>query len=125
MCHTLGESSADHGCVDGTSAIGAVAVVIGDSGDGDTTQLVRDATTGLSNKESKIPESVSVLRETYAGGAPSGDDQGSSSRGLLILGGQGNGGGGGDAQVQGFAQLQTRNNEILVSKLLSKVLSPA
>ena len=48
---TLGNTSADHGRVDGTSAIRGVAVSIGDSGDGDTTQLVRDGSTRLLIKE--------------------------------------------------------------------------
>jgi hypothetical protein len=48
---TLGNTSADHGREDGTSAIRGVAVVIRDSGDGDTTKFVRDGSTGLSNKD--------------------------------------------------------------------------
>ena len=48
---TLGNTSADHGRVDGTSAIRGVAVSIGDSGDGDTTQFVRDGSTRLLTKE--------------------------------------------------------------------------
>jgi len=48
---TLGNTSADHGREDGTSAIRGVAVGIGDSGDGDTTKFVRDGSTRLPNKE--------------------------------------------------------------------------
>ena len=44
---TLGNTSADHRCVDGTSAIRGVAVVIGDSGDGDTAKFVGDGSTRL------------------------------------------------------------------------------